>query len=236
MGVSAGGGPAGELSSSRQLALALLVAGTFFMEILDGTILSTAAPAMARSFRVDSGAISIPITAYLLAVAVLIPLSGWLSRKFSTRRIFIVAIAIFTIASGLCAISTSLPELTTMRVLQGVGGAMMVPVGRLTVLRVTDKKDLIRMIAFLTWPALAAPVIAPLAGGIITTYATWPWIFVINLPLGAVALVAAVIVVPRQSVESVHNLDWLGFVFSCIGLGALVFVGALLSSATPPWL
>ncbi|MDQ1544522.1 MAG: hypothetical protein QOK08_2160, partial [Actinomycetota bacterium] len=123
------------MTDRRQFGLTLLVAGTFFMEILDGTILSTASPAMARSFGVASNSISVAITAYLLTLAVLIPLSGWLTERFGVRRVFLVAIAIFTIASAVCAISTSLPELTAIRVVQGVGGAMMVPVGRLTVLR-----------------------------------------------------------------------------------------------------
>jgi EmrB/QacA subfamily drug resistance transporter len=229
------GEDSGVASERRHLALTLLVAGTFFMEILDGTILSTAAPTMARSFGVSSAAISIAITAYLLTLAVLIPLSGWLSERFGARRIFIVAIAIFTISSALCAISTSLPELTVMRVFQGIGGAMMVPVGRLAVLRVTEKKDLIRAIAWLTWPALAAPVIAPLIGGILTTYATWPWIFLINVPLGILALVAAFVLVPREQPRPLHGLDWLGFLCTCIGLGSLVYLGALLAEDNPPW-
>jgi EmrB/QacA subfamily drug resistance transporter len=219
---------------SRRLALTLLVAGTFFMENLDGTILSTAAPSIARSFGVGSASISSAITAYLVTLAVLIPLSGWLSERFGTRRIFLAAIALFTVASALCAMSTSLPELTVMRVLQGTGGAMMVPVGRLAVLKVTGKKDLIRAIAWLTWPGLAAPVIAPLAGGAITTYATWPWIFLINVPLGVGAFIAGLILVPSTS-RLRHPLDWRGFAYSCIGLGALVYLGALLAENKPSW-
>ncbi len=228
--------PGTSSASRRQLALTLLVAGTFFMENLDGTILATAAPPMARSLGVDSAAISIAITAYLLTLAVLIPASGWLTERFGARRIFVTAIVIFTVASALCALSTSLPELTVMRVLQGVGGAMMVPVGRLTVLRVTAKKDLVRAIAWLTWPALAAPVIAPVVGGAITTYATWPWIFLINVPLGAVAFVAALILVPREAALVRHPLDWRGLLLTCFGLGLLVYVGAALSGTDLHWI
>ncbi|WP_227497276.1 DHA2 family efflux MFS transporter permease subunit [Planctomonas psychrotolerans] len=219
----------------RHLALTLLVAGTFFMENLDGTILATAAPSMARSFGVDSAAISITITSYLLTLAVLIPLSGWLSDRFGLRRVFILAIALFTIASALCAASTSLTELTIMRVFQGIGGAMMVPVGRLAVLRVTEKKDLIRAIAWLTWPALAAPVIAPLLGGLITTYATWPWIFLINIPLGIFAFFAALRLVPRSEIARPRALDWLGLLLTCAGIGALVYAGDLLAARSPQW-
>ncbi|MDQ1577584.1 MAG: hypothetical protein QOE21_271 [Microbacteriaceae bacterium] len=125
-------------AETRQLALTLLVAGTFFMENLDGTILATAAPRMATDLGVNSAAISVAITSYLLTLAVLIPLSGWLTERFGARLIFPAAIAVFTVASVLCALSNSLPELVIMRVLQGIGGAMMVPVGRLVVLRATE--------------------------------------------------------------------------------------------------
>lgn len=206
------------------------------MEILDGTILSTAAPSMARSFGVDSAAISIAITAYLLTLAVLIPASGWLVERFGARRVFLCAIAVFTLASALCAVSTSLTELTAMRVLQGAGGAMMVPVGRLTVLRVTAKRDLVRAFAWLTWPALAAPVIAPVVGGAITTYATWPWVFLINVPLGAAAFVAALVLMPRETRGALHPLDGLGLLLTCLGLGLLVYVGAELAETRPPWM
>jgi EmrB/QacA subfamily drug resistance transporter len=210
--------------------LTLLVAGTFFMEMLDGTILSTAAPTIARSFGVSSDAVGVAITAYLLTVAVLIPLTGWLTDRFGVRRVFLTAIAIFTIASGLCAVSVSLPELAALRVLQGIGGAMMVPVGRLTVLRVTDKSELVRAVGWLTWPALAAPVVAPFIGGLLTTYATWQWIFLINLPLGAVAFVVALRVVPRAAPVGAPPLDSAGFALSFIGIASLVVLGSVLST------
>ena len=218
------------MTDRRHFGLTVLVAGTFFMEMLDGTILATAGPRIARSFGVDSNAISVAITAYLLTVAVLIPLSGWLSERFGARRVFILAIALFTIASAACAFSTSLTELTLLRVAQGAGGAMMVPVGRLTVLRSTGKAELVRAIAWLTWPGLVAPIAAPFVGGLITTYATWPWIFLINVPLGVAALVAALRLVPHQDRGPVPALDWLGFVLLAIGLGSLTYLGAVLSA------
>lgn len=221
------------MGDNRQRNIALLVAGTFFMENLDGTILTTAAPSIGRSLGVPSVAVGITITAYLLTLAVLIPLSGWITRRLGSRRVFLAAIAIFTLASVLCALSTSLPELTIMRVLQGVGGAMMVPVGRLAVLRVTDRTDLIRAIALLTWPALVAPIVAPLAGGIITTYFTWHWIFLINVPLGIVAFVTALLIIPAEERESPPRLDWLGLALTCTGLGSLVYLGSLLAERDP---
>ena len=149
--------------------MALLVAGAFFMEILDATIITPAIPLIAGSFGVDAVDVNVAISAYLVTVAVLIPVSGWMADKFGIRRVFIAAIAVFTLASIGCAASVSLPMLVGMRVLQGVGGAMMVPVGRLAVLRYSDKADLVRAIALLTWPALAAPVVAPALGGAIAT-------------------------------------------------------------------
>ena len=221
------------MGHNRQRNIALLVAGTFFMENLDGTILTTAAPSIGRSLGVPSVAVGITVTAYLLTLAVLIPLSGWITRRLGSRRIFLAAIAIFTLASVLCALSTSLPELSSMRVLQGVGGAMMVPVGRLAVLRVTDRADLIRAIALLTWPALVAPIVAPLAGGIITTYLTWHWIFLINVPLGTVAFIAALRLIPAEARETPPPLDWIGLVLTCTGLGLLVYLGSLLAERDP---
>ncbi|WP_354527969.1 MFS transporter [Nakamurella sp. UYEF19] len=217
---------------SRQRSIALLVAGTYFMEQLDGTIVATAAPSMARSLGVTSADIGVTITAYLLTLAVLIPLSGWITQRFGVRRVFLSAIAVFTVASVCCAISTSVVELTAFRVLQGVGGAMMVPVGRLAVLRSTAKSDVIRAIALLTWPALAAPVFAPLLGGLFTTYLTWHWIFLVNVPLGAVAFLVALRLIPAVDEPRPPGLDWAGLALTCAAVASLVVLADLLASAT----
>src|SRR4051812_22403332 len=166
--------------------LAVLIAGAYFMENLDATIIAPAAPAIAADLGVQAVQINVAMTAYLLTVAVLIPGSGWLSDRFGARSIFSVAIAVFTLASVGCAVAPTLPMLTGFRVLQGIGGALMVPVGRLIVLRTTAKAELIKAIAYLTWPALVAPVLAPPLGGLISTYASWRWIFLINVPLGII--------------------------------------------------
>ena len=158
--------------------MALLVACAFFMEILDATIIAPAIPLIAGSFGVEAVDVNVAISAYMVTVAVLIPATGWMADRFGVRRVFVAAIAVFTIASIGCAASVSLPMLVGMRVLQGIGGAMMVPVGRLAVLRYSDKSDLVRAIALLTWPALAAPVIAPALGGAIATFA----IVAVDLP------------------------------------------------------
>jgi MFS family permease len=215
--------------------LAVLVAGAFFMEILDGTVISTAAPPMAASFGVRSLDINVTITAYLLTLAVFIPVSGWLADRFGGRTVFAGAIAVFTIASASCAASTSLSELTMMRVVQGIGGAMMVPVGRLIVLRATSKADLIQAIAYLTWPALLAPVAAPAIGGALATYASWRWIFLLNVPLGATALLCALRMVPNSRTDTSRALDWWGFVLVSGGLAALLSGLELVTSARVPW-
>ncbi len=213
----------------------MLVAGAFFMENLDGTIIATAAPRMARSFGVPSVELNVAITSYLLALGVFIPVSGWIADRFGARIVFSSAIALFTIASGLCALSTGLGELTATRVLQGMGGALMVPVGRLIVLRTAGKSDIIRVIAYLTWPGLVAPLLAPVLGGALVTYASWRWIFVLNLPLGLMALLIAVRIVPDVRLQRPPNLDWLGFVLTGAGLGTFVYGLELVTNGNVSW-
>ena len=193
------------------------------MENLDGTIIATAAPAIAADLGVAAVDINVAITAYLVTIAVGIPVSGWLTDRFGGRRILLAAIATFTVASALCAVSGSLGMLVAARILQGIGGAMMVPVGRLVVLRATAKRDLLDATAYLTWPALLAPVLAPALGGWIVSVASWPWIFLINLPLGVVAFVVASRIVPQESVP-VGPLDWVGFLL-CAGFLVCLLVG-----------
>ncbi|WP_051421641.1 MFS transporter [Paenarthrobacter nicotinovorans] len=202
--------------------LALLVAATFFMEFLDGTILTTAIPSIASDFRVAPADINITMTAYLVTVAMGIPLSSWLAERFGARRIFCLAISVFTIASLLCAISTDLTMLTLSRVAQGMGGAMMVPVGTLVVLRGTPKSELLRATAYLVWPGLLAPVLAPMVGGALTTFLSWHWIFIINVPLGLAAFIAALRLVPRTQLDGKRRLDWFGLLLTTLGVGALV--------------
>ncbi|WOH19464.1 MFS transporter [Paenarthrobacter sp. GOM3] len=202
--------------------LALLVAATFFMEFLDGTILTTAIPSIASDFRVAPADINITMTAYLVTVAMGIPLSSWLAERFGARRIFCLAISVFTIASLLCAVSTDLSMLTLSRVAQGMGGAMMVPVGTLVVLRGTPKSELLRATAYLVWPGLLAPVLAPMVGGALTTFLSWHWIFIINVPLGLAAFIAALRLVPRTQFDSHRRLDWFGLLLTTLGVGALV--------------
>ncbi|HBT4637988.1 TPA: MFS transporter [Klebsiella pneumoniae] len=203
-------------------APALLVAGAFFMEFLDGTVIATALPDMARDFGVTAVELNIGISAYLITLAVLIPASGWIADRFGARAIFTLALAIFTLASVFCGLSTEVHIFVAMRILQGVGGALMVPVGRLAVLRTTPKHQLIKAIATLTWPALVAPIIGPPLGGFITRYASWHWIFFINVPLGLAAIILSLRIIPDIRETERRSFDLSGFITTSIAMVSLV--------------
>ena len=203
-------------------APALLVAGAFFMEFLDGTVIATALPDMARDFGVTAVELNIGISAYLITLAVLIPASGWIADRFGARAIFTLALAIFTLASVLCGLSTEVHIFVAMRILQGVGGALMVPVGRLAVLRTTPKHQLIKAIATLTWPALVAPIIGPPLGGFITRYASWHWIFFINVPLGLAAIILSLRIIPDIRETERRSFDLSGFITTSVAMVSLV--------------
>lgn len=203
-------------------APALLVAGAFFMEFLDGTVIATALPDMARDFGVTAVELNIGISAYLIILAVLIPASGWIADRFGARAIFTLALAIFTLASVFCGLSTEVHIFVAMRILQGVGGALMVPVGRLAVLRTTPKHQLIKAIATLTWPALVAPIIGPPLGGFITRYASWHWIFFINVPLGLAAIILSLRIIPDIRETERRSFDLSGFITTSVAMVSLV--------------
>ena len=211
-----------ESTAGVSRGLTLLVAGSLFMEILDATVVAPAAPHIAADLDVAAVDVNVVITAYVLTLAVLIPVSGWLATRFGARRVFLCAVTLFTLASVGCAAGVDLTGLTATRVLQGIGGAMMVPVGRLLVLRSTPKADLVKAIAYLTWPALVAPVLAPALGGALSTYASWRWIFLINVPLGLAALVLGRRLIPDVRAERPDPLDRPGFVLTALGVAALV--------------
>ncbi|MFT3720916.1 MFS transporter [Pseudorhodoferax sp.] len=219
----------------RRTALALLVAGTFFMENLDATVITPAIPAMAASFGVQPVDLNIGVSAYMLTLGVFIPISGWAAERFGARRVFAGAIALFTLASLLCGLAASLPQFVATRVLQGIGGALMVPVGRLVVLRETPKQDLVRAIAVLTWPALVAPVLGPPLGGLIADHGDWRWIFWLNLPLGAIALVLAWRIVPALQPQQGKAFDWPGFLLTGGGLFCLLAATEIVAQPQAAW-
>ncbi|MHC5306591.1 MFS transporter [Bartonella sp. LJL80] len=203
--------------------IAGLVAAAFFMENLDATVITTALPQMGLTFQTDPVNINIGISAYMLTLGVFIPASGWLTDRYGSRRMFSLAVLIFTFASLLCGLSTNLSMFVGCRVLQGVGGAMMVPVGRLVVLRQTPKERLVQAIALLTWPGLVAPVLGPPIGGVIAQYTHWSLIFYLNIPIGLAILVLSLKLFPDERVREPKAFDLSGFLLTGLGLALLLF-------------
>jgi EmrB/QacA subfamily drug resistance transporter len=209
--------------TTRRFIVPLIVACALFMENLDSTVIATALPAIARSLGEDPLRLNLAITSYLLSLAVFIPLSGWAADRFGARRVFRAAIVIFTLGSACCGAAHTLPELVTARILQGLGGAMMVPVGRLVMLRTVPKSELVRAMSYLTVPALIGPVMGPPLGGFIVTYSSWRWIFFINLPIGLLGIALATIFIEDVKEGAEWPLDVWGLVSAGIGLAALMF-------------
>ncbi len=194
------------------MAVPLIVATSFFMENLDGTIIATALPQIADSLGVNAVDMSAGLTAYLVTIAIFIPVSGWVADRFGAQLVFGSAIAVFTLSSILCGFCTSYQQFIFARMLQGLGGALMVPVGRLVVLRTTPKHELLKTVAFITWPGLVAPIIGPPLGGFITSYFNWRWIFFLNVPLGIVGLYCVKKYIENQFSEEKRPMDWIGFI------------------------
>ncbi|WP_380198728.1 multidrug transporter subunit MdtD [Klebsiella pneumoniae] len=168
-----------------------IAAMAFFMQALDATILNTALPAIAHSLNRSPLAMQSAIISYTLTVAMLIPVSGWLADRFGTRRVFIIAVSLFTLGSLACALSSSLTELVIFRVIQGIGGAMMMPVARLALLRAYPRSELLPVLNFVTMPGLVGPILGPVLGGVFVTWASWHWIFLINIPIGVIGILYA---------------------------------------------
>ncbi|MGZ9409295.1 MAG: DHA2 family efflux MFS transporter permease subunit [Methylocystis sp.] len=201
----------------------LIIATALFMEQLDGTVLATALPAMAADLHEDPVALKLALTSYLLSLAVFIPLSGWAADRFGARRVFRAAIIVFTFGSILCGLSNSLGAIVTFRIVQGLGGAMMTPVGRLVLLRTAPRHELVRAMAYLTIPALMGPMIGPPIGGFIATYFHWRYIFWINVPIGALGVMLVTRFIPDMREEWTPPLDIAGAILSGVGLSCLVF-------------
>jgi len=201
-----------------------LVAVAFFMESLDTTILNTAVPAVAEALHVGPLAMKAVLASYTLALAVFIPISGWMADRFGTRRVFASAIGLFTLGSLLCGLCSNIHLLVACRVVQGMGGAMMVPVGRLTLVRSFAKADLLRVMSFVSVPALVAPMLGPVAGGLIVGYAHWRVIFFLNIPIGLLGLVMVYLHLPDFREEHIHKLDFVGLVLFGSGIALLSYV------------
>jgi EmrB/QacA subfamily drug resistance transporter len=205
------------------MVVPLIVACALFMQNLDTSIINTALPAIAESFNDSPVRLSLAVTAYMLALAVFIPVSGWLADRYGAATVFRAAIGVFTLASMACGLCGNLYELTAARVVQGMGGAMMVPVGRLVLLRSIDRSELVRAISYLTTPALLGPILGPPVGGLITTYFSWRWVFFLNLPIGVLGIVLVTLLIEDSRPDERPPLDWRGFVLTGLSLSCLMY-------------
>lgn len=207
-----------------RLLIPMIVAVAFLMEQLDATILTTAIPDMAASLRSTPVRLNLAVTTYVLVLAIFIPVSGWFADRFGARKVFVAALAVFTLGSVACGAAQSLPMLVATRAVQGFGGAMMTPVGRLILLRSFPRRDLVRAMTYMTLPAILGPVAGPLLGGLITTYASWRWIFFVNIPFGLAGILLALRFVEDTRGDAERPFDLPGFLLVGAGV-ALIQVG-----------
>ncbi|MEJ0064621.1 MAG: DHA2 family efflux MFS transporter permease subunit [Caulobacteraceae bacterium] len=203
--------------------VALIIACALFMEQMDATVLATALPTMARDFHVPATSLSSALTSYLLALAIFIPASGRMADRFGSKTVFRLAILLFLAGSILCGQATSLPWLIGSRFLQGIGGAMMIPIGRLVLLRSVAKEDMVQAMSWLIMPALVGPILGPPLGGFIVTYLNWRWIFYLNIPVGLLGVVLVSLFIGQVRGERPARADFSGFVLSGVSLGCLLF-------------
>jgi EmrB/QacA subfamily drug resistance transporter len=210
-------------TSGRTRLTAVIVACALFMQNLDSTVIATALPTMAHVFGVEPVRMNVALTSYLLSLAVFIPASGWIADRYGTRTVFRAAIAVFTIGSILCGRADTLGFLVGARILQGIGGAMMVPVGRLVLLRTAPRHELVAAMAWLTMPSLLGPVLGPPVGGFIVTYFDWRWIFDINVPIGVLGIVLVTVFIQDAREPPGGKFDFVGLVLSGVALAGVMF-------------
>ena len=210
-------------TTPNRILVPLIIACALFMENLDSTVVSTSLPAIARSFGENPLRLNLAITSYLLSLGIFIPVSGWAADRFGARTVFCWAIVLFTLGSIGCSMVNNLPEFVLARIVQGMGGAMMVPVGRLVVLRSIPKHDLVNSMAWLTVPALIGPMLGPPLGGFISTYGSWRGIFLINIPIGILGIFLALRYIENFKEERREKFDAYGFVVISIGVAATMF-------------
>jgi EmrB/QacA subfamily drug resistance transporter len=226
--------PASAAPESYDRIVPLIVAVALFMENMDSTVIATSLPAIAQALGTNPLALKLAVTSYLLALAIFIPASGWMADRFGARNVFRSAIVVFVLGSIGCALSASLPQFVLARILQGAGGAMMTPVGRLILVRGIDKRLLVNAMALVTIPALIGPICGPPLGGFITTYFSWHWIFIINVPIGVLGGAMATFYVPDIQAERPAPFDFIGFVLSGLGIGGLAFGLSVMGLALVP--
>jgi EmrB/QacA subfamily drug resistance transporter len=221
--------------NDKQRVIPLIVATALFMENMDSTVIATSLPAIAADIGTSPLTLKLAITSYLLSLAVFIPASGWTADRFGARLVFAIAVAVFMTGSIGCAMSSSVTDFVIARILQGMGGAMMTPVGRLVLLRSIDKRALVSAMAWVTVPALVGPVIGPPLGGFITTYFSWHWIFLINIPIGLVGIIMALRFIDPIKSEDPERFDLYGLLLAGIGLGGIAFGLSVAGLNLLPW-
>jgi EmrB/QacA subfamily drug resistance transporter len=219
----------------RDRIVPLIVAVALFMENMDSTVIATSLPAIAADIGTSPLALKLAVTSYLLSLAIFIPASGWTADRFGARTVFRAAIAVFIVGSIGCAFSSSLTDFVVARIVQGMGGAMMTPVGRLVLVRSIPKRELVGAMAWVTTPALIGPVLGPPVGGFITTYATWHWIFLINVPIGLIGIVLATRYVEDLRAEKHEPFDVTGMVLAGLGIAGMAFGLSVLGMNFLPW-
>jgi EmrB/QacA subfamily drug resistance transporter len=219
----------------RSTLIPLIVACALFMENMDSTVIATSLPAIAADIGTDPLALKLAVTSYLLSLAIFIPASGWAADRFGARTVFTAAIAVFVVGSVGCALSGSLTAFVIARIVQGMGGAMMTPVGRLVLVRSIPKRELVSAMAWVTVPALVGPVIGPPVGGFITTYASWHWIFIINVPIGILGIILAASFIDDLRVAGHERFDVIGMILAGLGIAGLAFGLSVLGLNFLPW-
>jgi len=219
----------------KQRIIPLIVAAALFMENMDSTVIATSLPAIAVDIGSNPLTLKLAITSYLLSLAVFIPASGWTADRFGARRVFSIAICLFMLGSIGCALSHSITDFVLARILQGMGGAMMTPVGRLVLLRSIDKSALVGAMAWVSTPALIGPVLGPPLGGFITTYSSWRWIFYLNVPLGMLGIVLAWRFIAAEGESQKRPFDGIGFALCGIAGTAIMYAMELLGRSDAPW-
>lgn len=222
-----GGGKRGSLSREAR-RIALIVSGAFFIEQLDTTIIATAIPQIAEALQTDPLHLNLAMTAYMLGLAIVVPVSGYLADRFGSRRVFAFATALFLLASLLCGLAGNATVFIAARFLQGVGGALMAPIGRLIVMRSVSRSEMVEAMAWVMMPAFVAPLIGPAVGGVIVTWASWRWIFLINIPLGLVAIGLILSLLPDDGSKAARRFDPVGAILvgACFASAAMAFESA----------
>jgi EmrB/QacA subfamily drug resistance transporter len=208
---------------NQKIAVSVVFVGAMFMNIIDITIVNVALPSIARDFHATVASVGAVSVAYLVALAVVIPASGWLGDRFGYKRVLLSAIVIFTLASALCGIAQSLPELVGFRIVQGVGGGMLTPVGMALLYRTFPPAERVRASSILTIPTTLAPALGPVIGGVLVTSLSWRWVFLVNLPIGAAALTFGLLFLAEQDSDTAGRFDRVGFALSGIGFAALMY-------------